>query len=82
MPNKLTQSSWNFLRDNSKLHGVISHRIEGKELKQIGKDLGLNPYLVSWYLKGRKPNLSNYDIIRLCSYLGIEIDLSISLPAS
>lgn len=79
MPNRLPQASWNFLRDNSRLHGVISHRIDKIGFKKAGADLGINPYLISWYLKDKKPNLSNYDIIRLCTYLGIEIDISVKL---
>lgn len=74
------QSQWNFLRENSILRGAISFSIDFKELKliQIERALGISAYKISAYLKNRRPSMSNYDIIRLCEYLGIELSLKIN----
>lgn len=76
---KSPASRWNFLRENSKLKGVISQRISERGLSQadISNEIGINIYDLKHYLEDIPPNLTNIQIMYLCKILGIEVDLDI-----
>lgn len=75
-------SSWNFLRDNAALRSVISYKIEKEnhKLSELAPKIGVNhDHLIGYYLKGRKPSLTNFQIVKLADVLGIEVSLKMEL---
>lgn len=67
------------LRDDQRLCGVISYRIEqrGLTLKQVGEAIGVTADRIAKYLRGVKPSLTNWQIVQLAEYLGVTVELSI-----
>lgn len=74
-------SSWNFLRDSPKLRGVLKYQIDSKDLSfgQIQRDTGIRQDNMSKYFRGVKPNLSDFKILQLADYLGIEVAIDIRI---
>lgn len=68
------------LRDDHRLCGVISYRIEqrGLTLKQVGDALGFSADRLAKYLRGVKPSLTNWQIVQLAEYLGVIVELNIT----
>lgn len=70
---------WNFLQVDNRLRGAIAHRIDviGTGTTEIAEALNLEVYKIRDYLKGKTPNLNNFEIIKLANGLGIEVELSV-----
>lgn len=74
-------STWNFLRDSPKLRGVLKYQIDAKDLSfgQVERDTGIRQDNMSKYFRGVKPSLSDYKILQLADYLGVEVSLTVHL---
>jgi hypothetical protein len=74
-------SQWCFLRDNSRLRALINYKIETSEelLSTIAKGAGVPAYLISSWKNGHKPYMTQYQLVKLCNYLNISINLKIEL---
>ena len=70
---------WNFLQVDNRLRGAIAHRIDaiGTGTTEIAEAMNLEVYKIRDYLKGKTPNLNNYELIKLANGLGIEVELSV-----
>lgn len=71
-------SHWCFLRSNEKLKLAVKHRIKQHPLSltKIGDAAGVPSYRVSSWLKGNNRHWpSQFQVIKLCNYLGINTDL-------
>lgn len=75
------RGQWSFLRDNQRLLAILKFKFEqsGKNYAEIGEIIGVDRGPVGNYFKGKKPNLLDYDIIRIAEYLGVSISLDIKL---
>lgn len=81
MAGKLPSSSWSFLRDSSRLRGILKYQLESKDLfvNDVAKDLGMNVDRLRKYFRGVKPSITNWDLIRVANYLGVEVSLEVKL---
>ncbi len=80
---KTPSASWHFLRDSAKLRGVLKYRLEQKDIpfKQIERELGIRQDALSKYFRGVKPNTTDFNLLRLAEYLGIEVRLDIQIKS-
>jgi predicted transcriptional regulator len=47
----------------------------------LGKALGIYPYALRNYLKKKRPSVTDDDIVRICEYLKIKLELKIEVDA-
>lgn len=85
---KSVSSGWSFLRDSVQLRAAIKYRMEelNVTITELGNLLEINPDRISKYLRGVKPSLTNWQLIKIAEYLKLEVDLNIkflsALPTS
>lgn len=74
-------SGWSFLRDSSRLRGIIKYKIENsdKKLVDIAAEVGIRVDSMSKYLRAVKPSLTDYAVLKLADHLGIEVTLEVRL---
>jgi len=74
-------SSWSFLRDSAQLRSTIAYKLQSKDLfiTDAATAIGVAPDRISKYLRGVTPSLTNWQIVKLANYLGMDIELSIKI---
>lgn len=77
---KTAKSKWCFLRDNEILRTAIKHKQAGLNLnlKELAHAAGVDYTRLCKFGKGGKGALSQYEIIKFCDYLGIDVELHIT----
>ena len=82
-PNKKAQTvtSWCFLRTSQKLRAAVRFKLQekGNPWNHIESTLGIRRYRISSYLNGMDLPMTQYDLIRLCNYLGLKVDIDVSI---
>jgi hypothetical protein len=53
----------------------------GLNAEGLGQALGIYPYAIRNYMNRKKPNLTDSDIVKICEYLKIKLELNIELDA-
>lgn len=79
---KSPEAGWRFLRSNDRLRGVILSQMAEKKLNAtaLAKQIGVNHARMGGYLRGvSTPCLSEFQVVQVCDYLGIELDLEIQI---
>lgn len=82
--NSLT-SKWCFLRDDYRIKTLIKNKIKERKLKLVtlAEMTGIDTYRISRYLNQKHidglPSVTQYQLIKICNTLGIEVSLSIKL---
>ncbi len=73
--------NWNFLQANERLRGAIQQRIGmyGNELGELATKLACKKSKVSAYLRNVKPNLNDYEVVKLANLVGLDVSLKITL---
>jgi len=76
---KSPSSSWSFLRDSTTLRAAIAYRLRDRDLfiTDVAEALGVHPDRISKYLRGVKPSLTNWQVVKLAEYLGLEVNLEV-----
>lgn len=76
---KTVKSIWCFLRSNEVLRTAIKYKQAGLDLnlKELAHAAGVDYTRLCKWFKNRAGALSQYEVIRLCTYLGIEVELTI-----
>jgi len=76
---KSPSSSWSFLRDSTTLRAAIAYRLRDRDLfiTDVAEALGIPPDRISKYLRGVKPSMTNWQIVKLAEYLGLSVELEI-----
>lgn len=75
-------SSWCLLRSSQRLKAAVKFRIDhiNKPYKDIAAESGIPQYRISLYLNGHeRKGITQYQLVRLCSYLGIDVGLNIKM---
>lgn len=71
------------VRDNHQLHTLVTYKIkrlrETKKLTEIANKCDIPVDRLSKYIYRRKPNLTQFQLIKLCDYLGIEVSLNVEI---
>lgn len=75
------KSSWCILRNSTKLRTLIKYKIRSKEFKivETAEKAGVETYRLSRYLNSRTPNLTQFQLMKVCDLLGIEVSLDINI---
>lgn len=75
------QQYWCFLRSSPKLRAAIKFRMEqmGIRSQDVAKGAGINNTRLSSYLNGMHKPLTQYQLIQLCKFLGLEVDLQVTI---
>jgi len=78
---KSPASTWCFLRSSQKLRAVVKYRLEqlNKPQGEVAKAVGIPQYRISSYLNGMHKPMSQYQLLKLCKYLSIRVELNVSL---
>lgn len=78
---KSASSGWSFLRDSPELRGTLRYQLDTskKSLVDIGEALEVKPDRLSKYFRGVKPSLTNWQVMKLANYLGVEVQLRIQM---
>lgn len=73
------QGNWCFLRTAPNLRAAVKYRIAQLDIPQgqLAKESGIPQYRISSYLNGMDKPLSQYQLLQLCKYLGITVDLKV-----
>ncbi len=81
---KNPQSSWNLLRENNRLRGLLQYQLDqaGLSYRDVGDDLGIAQWSVMRYFTGQTPNITNMQILAICEYLGVEVGLDVKILPS
>ncbi len=83
---KSVSSGWSFLRDSVQLRAGIKYRMDELDISivDMAKAIGTQPDRVSKYLRGVKPSLTNWQLVKLANHLGLEVELNVKvlLPAT
>jgi hypothetical protein len=84
MANRRPNAAWSFLRDNNRLRGVIKYKIDNSSLTlvEIAYKVGCRHDALSKYLRGIKPSMTDFDILRVADFMGCEVTLDIRLKTS
>ena len=77
--NRSASSFWSFLRDSAKLRAAITYKLQTRDLfiQKVADDLGVAPDRISKYLRGVTPSLTNWQVVKLAEYLGLDVDLDV-----
>ena len=77
-------SHWCFLRDSTKLKAMVKYKLResGLILAEVTKETGVPGYRISAWLNGKRPYPNQYQVIKLCLFLGVELDLNIGVTSS
>jgi transcriptional regulator with XRE-family HTH domain len=72
-------SHWCFLRDNASLKIAIQYKLKEKGLilAEIERQSGVPGYRISSWLNGKRPYPNQHQMLKLCTWLGIEVDLNV-----
>jgi hypothetical protein len=75
------RSHWCFLRNNSKLKQVIKYKLQQKGLilHDVQKATGVPAYRISAWFNDNRPYPNQYQVLSLCKWLDIEVDIKITL---
>lgn len=79
MANRYATSYWCFLRTNKQLRTAVEYKLNtsGKTLTELGRECGVHSYRISSWLNGGHKPPSQAQLLKLCNYLGISVDLKI-----
>ena len=72
-------SEFRFLRENEKLRMIIKHKASKYTMRELDDLTGINKALISKYLNGKVPSMNDDDILKLCEFFKISINLNITL---
>jgi transcriptional regulator with XRE-family HTH domain len=74
-------SFWTLLRHDDYLRTVVKLFITltGKSQRQICRELGISPDLLTNYLRGNDKMMNDLKLLSLCDYLGIKVELKITI---
>lgn len=77
--NKQAKSIWCFLRSNEALRTAIKHKQSKLDLnlKELAMASGVDYTRLCKWFKNRQGALSQYEVIKLCTFLEIELELVI-----
>lgn len=82
MAGRITPSSyWCMIRSSPKLRELVKYKLEQKDktLKEICKEIGIKQSRLSKYLNNRSPNITQFQLMQVLRYLGIEVTLDIKI---
>jgi hypothetical protein len=70
-------SKWCLLRDDTTLRTAIVYKIKSQKLRlaDLERETGIQAYRISRYINGRKPHLSQFQLVSLAKFLGIQVTL-------
>ena len=68
-------------RNSDNVRDAIKFRIQERGImqKKLAEDLGIAPYRISRYLNDKIPNLSQYQLYKVCDKLDIDVKIVIKL---
>jgi len=71
---QLKLRNWRYMK--AKISEVLQERLQGKNLSQVSRDLGISKSLLSdWVSSRRLPSLKNINAVaKLASYLGLTLE--------
>ena len=85
MAKRHVQSWWWLFRDDSTIRLLVTKLLKarGLQLKELAKVANCAPYQIGNYLKDKKPSITQYQLMSICLYLGIEVSANVELtPAA
>jgi len=76
--------TWSFLQADDRLRGIITrqydvYRAGYKGDGKIADKLGVKPQKIRDYLKGQRPNLNDFELVKFANTIGVNIDLYVTL---
>ncbi len=73
--------NWKFLQADDRLRGFIQQRIGsyGNEIGELADKIPCKKSEISAYLRNVKPNLNDFELIKLADLVGLEVTLKITL---
>lgn len=73
--------AWCILRNSSQLRTLIQYKIRQKDwlIKETAEKAGVETYRLSRYLNRRTPNLTQFQLMKVCEVLGVEVSLDIKI---
>jgi hypothetical protein len=73
-------ASFCIVRYSSKLRTAIKFRLDqrGYTVASVAKETELNADRIRKYLRGDKVGLSQFQVIKLASFLGIEVNITVN----
>jgi hypothetical protein len=74
-------SSWCILRDDTEIRDLLQYRMnkKGYTTLHIQKAIGIENGRLSKYFRYIKPNMTQYEFVRLAKYLGVELTVNIKI---
>jgi len=84
MAKRHIQSWWCLFRDDSVVRLLVTRltKARGLYLKDLAKVAGCAPYQVGNYLNDKKPSITQYQLMSICLFLGIEVSAQVELTPS
>ena len=78
---KTAEGSYCAIRHNGAILSAVKYKMDQLGISQVklSEETGVPKYRISLYLTGKRINLNQVQLFKVCDYLGIKVDINVSL---